>query len=273
MNAFLGSEAIASRAVSRGELRSRYTRVLPNVYVHKGVELTLEDRAHAAWVWCGQSGVIAGRTAAGLYLDPWAVTTEPVELIALKSRHPPGLIVRNERIAVDEITVVGPLAVTSPTRTALDLARHHDRDVAVALMDQIARQARISKDDILRLAERYPRSRGINAARAAIADIDPGARTPQESRVRLILSDGGLRPTHTQIRITDGFRETMIAMGWPAKKVGVNCNYLDAQRFPYAAVATADLLQSLGWLMVDVLPEHTERYIYLRTRDALRSRA
>src|SRR3546814_4325253 len=97
MYAFLGSEAIASRAVSRGELRSRYTRVLPNVYVHKGLELTLEDRAHAAWVWCGQSGVIAGRTAAGLYLDTWAVTAEPVELIALKSRHPPGLIVRNER--------------------------------------------------------------------------------------------------------------------------------------------------------------------------------
>lgn len=273
MYAFLGSEAIASRAVSRGELRSRYTRVLPNVYVHKGLELTLEDRAHAAWVWCGQSGVIAGRTAAGLYLDPWALTTEPVELIALKSRHPPGLIVRNERIAVDEITVVGPLAVTGPARTALDLARHHDRDIAITLMDQLARQARISKDDILRLAERYPRSRGINAAKAAIADIDPGARTPEETRVRLILSDGGLRPTHTQIRVTDGFRETVIAMGWPAQKVGVNCDYLAAQRFPYLAVDTADLLRNLGWLVIDALPDHTDRYIYLRTRDALWSRA
>lgn len=272
MNAFLGNEAIANRAVTRGELRSRYTRVLPNVYVHKGVELTLEDRAQAAWVWCGQSGVIAGRTAAGLYLDPWTATTDPIELIALKSRHPPGLIVRNERIAVDEITVTQRLPVTSPARTAFDLARHHDRAIAIELMDRLAGQARISKDDILRLAERYPRTRGINAAKDAIRDIDPGARTPEETRVRLILSDDGLRPTHTQIRVTDGFAETVIAMGWPAQKVGVNCDYLSAQRFPYSAVDTAGLLQDLGWLVIDALPDHTARYIYLRTRDALRSR-
>lgn len=273
MTPFVGSEAIAFRAVSRGTLRSRYTRVLPNIYVLNGTTLDLEVRAHAGWLWCGRTGVIAGRTAAGLYLTPQAITADPVEMIALKSRHPPGLLVRNERIAVDEITIREGLPVTSPARTALDLARHLDRDTAVELIDQLVRATQLSEAAIRRLVDRYPRARGIAAAKATIIDIDGGALGPEETRVRLILADCGMRPTHTQIRLTDGFRETVIAMGWPAQKVGLSCDYLDAQRFPYDALATADLLQSLGWLVIDVLPDHEPRSIVARARTALRSRA
>lgn len=270
MQPFVGSEAIAYRAVTRGELRSRYTAILPNIYVLKGTELNTEIRAHAAWLWCGRSGVIAGRTAAGLYLTPHAVSADPVELIALKSRHPPGLIVRNERISVDEITVRQKLPVTSPARTALDLARYQDRDEAVELIDQLARTTNISRDDIWRLAARYPRARGMAAAKAAIREIDAGARTPEETRVRLILSDAGLRPTHTRIRVTDGFEEAVVAMGWPSLKVGVNCVESAAQG-QYAA-EKAEFLQRQGWLTVHALPGQSDRSIAWRTRDAVWSR-
>ncbi|MCF6387068.1 hypothetical protein L2K20_08785 [Mycobacterium sp. MBM] len=272
MTPFVGSEAIRYRAVTRGTLRSRYIRILPNIYVPKGTELDVEVRAHAAWLWCGRTGVIAGRTAAALYLAAGEVTAAPVELIALKSRHPAGLLVRNERIAVDEITIRHNLPVTSPARTALDLARYVDRDEAVELIDQLVRATRVRTEDIRRLADRYPGARGISAARVTIMDIDGGALSPEETRVRLILSDSGMRPTHTRIHLTDGFRETVIAMGWPAQKVGVSCDYLDAQRFPYNAVATADLLQNLGWVVIDVLPAHGPGRIIERTRMALWSR-
>ncbi|ANE81534.1 hypothetical protein A7U43_21555 [Mycobacterium adipatum] len=272
MIAFVGSEAIAYRAVSRGVLRSRYTAILPNIYVPNGTPLDLEVRAQAAWLWCGRSGVIAGRAAAGLYLTPGAVTAEPIEVIALKSKHPPGVIVRNERIAVEEITIRQNLPVTSPARTALDLARRLDRADAVELIDQLIAATQVCEDDIRRLAGRYPRARGIAAARATIMDIDGGALNAEETRVRLILTDGGMRPTHTQIRVTDGFRETVVAMGWPAHKVGVNCHDPGAQRFPYQAVAAADLLRDLGWLVIDVLPEHGRGRIIDRTRTAVWSR-
>lgn len=268
----MGSEAIACRAVTPGILRSRYTRILPNIYVLKGTELDLKVRAHAAWLWCGQTGVIAGRAAAGLYLTPGAVTADPIEMIALKSKHPSGLIIRAERIAVDEITVQQDLPVTSPARTALDLARYLERDIAVELIDRLAGVTGISEGDVWRLADRYPGRRGIVAARATIPHIDGSALTSEETRVRLILSDGALRPTHTQIHVTDGFEETVIAMGWPALKVGVNCDYAAAQRFPHGAVATADLLRRLGWVVIDTLPEHSPRHIFQGVREAIWAR-
>jgi hypothetical protein len=270
MTPFVGSEALACRAVSPGILRSRYTRILPNIYVLKGAEIDLQVRAHAAWLWCGRSGVIAGRTAAGLYLTPGAVTADPVELIALKSRHPAGLLVRNERIAVDEITVEQNLPVTSPARTALDVARHLERDEAVKILDPLTAVTGITKDDIWRLADRYPGARGIRNAVAAILEIDSGAASPEETRVRLLLSDAGLRPTHSQIRVTDGFKETVIAMGWPDLKVGVNCDRFATQG--RHAAEMAEFLQSQGWLTVHALPGHSDGSIAWRTRNAVWSR-
>lgn len=270
MTPFVGSEAIACRAVTPGILRSRYTRVLPNIYVLKGTEVDLEVRAHAAWLWCGRTGVIAGRAAAGLYLTPGAVTADLIELIALKTKHPPGLIVRNERIAVDEISVRENLPVTSPARTALDVARYLERDAAVAILDPLTAATGITKDDIWRLADRYPGARGIRNAVPAILEIDSGAASPEETRVRLLLSDAGLRPTHSQIRITDGFEETVIAMGWPDLKVGVNCERFATQG--RHAAEMAEFLQSQDWLTVHALPGHSDGSIVWRTRNAVWSR-
>ncbi|KRD14144.1 hypothetical protein ASE48_03745 [Mycobacterium sp. Root265] len=270
MTPFVGSEAIAHRAVTPGILRSQYTRILPNIYVLKGTELDLEVRAHAAWLWCGRTGVVAGRAAAGLYLTPGAVTADLIELIALKSKHPPDLIVRNERIAVDEISVRENLPVTSPARTALDLARYLERDAAVAILDPLTAATGITKDDIWRLADRYRGARGIRNAVPAILQIDSGAASPEETRVRLLLSDAGLRPTHSQIRITDGFEETVIAMGWPDLKVGVNCDRF-ATRGRHAA-EMAEFLQSQDWLTVHALPGHSDGSIVWRTRNAVWSR-
>jgi hypothetical protein len=85
------------------------------------------------------------------------------------------------------------------------------------------------------------------------------------------LSDAGLRPTHSQIRITDGFEETVIAMGWPDLKVGVNCDRFAANG-RYAA-EMAEFLQSQGWLTVHALPDHSDRDIVGRTHAAVWSRA
>lgn len=270
MTPFVGSEAIAYRAVTPGILRTRYIRILPNIYVLKGTGLDLEVRAHAAWLWCGRTGVIAGRAAAGLYLPTGAVTADAIEMIALKSKHPPGLIVRNERIAVDEISVRQNLPVTSPARTALDVARYLERDEAVQILDPLTATTGITKDDIWRLADRYPGTRGIRNAVTAILEIDSGAASPEETRVRLLLSDAGLRPTHSHIRITDGFKERVIAMGWPDLKVGVNCDRFTANG-RYAA-EMAEFLQSQGWLTVHVLPGHSDRDIVGRTHAAVWSR-
>lgn len=273
MEPFRGNIAIENRSLTRGVLRSQYKAVLPNIYLPKSAHMTLVERAKAAWLWSGQSGVIAGRSAVGIYLDPDNVGTEPIEIIADKSRHPKSLVVRNERISVDEVTVRQGLMVTTPARTALDLARHLPRDEAVVLLDALAAITGITRDDIRKLGRRYPGARGISTAREAIAEMNAGARSPEETRVRLILSNGGLRPTHTQIRLIDGTEQAVLAMGWPKWKVGVDCSYANAQEFPYFAITKAELLQRLGWIQIQVRPRDTETSIVGRTWAAIRSRS
>jgi hypothetical protein len=52
---FLGTEAIASGAVSSRTLVSRNDRIYRNVYMPKGEELTAAKRAVAAWLWAGRA--------------------------------------------------------------------------------------------------------------------------------------------------------------------------------------------------------------------------
>ncbi len=270
MGPFIGSEALAHGVMTRGVLRARFTAILPDIYLSKDIEPSLLDRAEAAWLWSGKCGIIAGRTAAGIYRDPWQISADPVDLIARNSRHPPGIVLHNERICVDEITCWHGLPITEPVRTALDLARHLPRDEAVTLLDPFTAAAVITRTDIVQLAERYRRTRAIRTARQTILDIDPGARTPEQTRVRLLLSDNGMRPTHSQIRITDGWDDVLLAMGWPDLKVGIDCDLTDVPAT--YIVATSEFLRSQGWLYIPVLPQHTARSVCHRVREAVATR-
>ncbi len=139
------------------------------------------------------------------------------------------------------------------------------------ILDPLTAATGITKDDIRRLADRYPGARGIRNAVTAILEIDSGAASPEETRVRLLSSDAGLRPTHSQIRITDGFEETVIADGdGLISKVGVNCDCFATQG--RHAAEMAEFLQSQGWLTVHALPGHSDGSIAWRTRNAVWSR-
>lgn len=70
MDPFLGSQAIADGTLTRAALRWRYEALFPNVYVSKDGSVDLRTAAMAAWLWSGSHGIIAGRTAAGLYGVP-----------------------------------------------------------------------------------------------------------------------------------------------------------------------------------------------------------
>lgn len=265
MEPFVGSEALAGGMLTRGVLRARYTAILPNIYVAKGTELTLEVRARAAWLWSGRTGIIAGRTAAVMFSTPWAVTTDPIELIARRTEHPDGLIIRNERIAIDEIGIWNGLPRTNPARTALDISRHHPRDAAVMLLDRFCAAAGTTREDISQLADRYPGARGIRTALLTAAEIDPGALTPEETRVRLMLSDVGLRPPHSRIHVTDGFDEAVLDMGWRTLRIGIDCERADARD-------RSDFLQSLGWIYLTIAPGENHTSVSSRVRRAMRAR-
>ena len=210
--------------LTRGQLRWNYRQVLPDVYVAKGRPLTLRLRIAAA-----------GRAAAALHGASWVSELTPVEL---------------DTPAVDEIVVVDGMLVTSQVRTALDLGRHLPRDPAVMHLDALARAAGVSRDPILALAQRYPGSRGVARAAAAIGLMDAGAESPKETWVRLVLIDAGLPRPRTQIRVSDGSRTAYIDLGWDEPMVGVDYegdHHRSDRRTYVGDIGRYEMIAGRGW--------------------------
>lgn len=273
---FIGSEMLKRSALTRSALRWNYTAIFPDVYLAKTAKQTLRRRTTGAWLWSGRNGVIAGRAAAELHGALWVPDDAPVEMLWRNGRPPSGIVVRNERIDADEIVEFAGLPVTTPERTALDLARHLNRNLAVRNLDALARATDVKALDALRLAERYPRARGLRRAEVALDLMDGGAESPQETRIRLILIDDGLQRPRTQIRVTDGFNEAFIDMGYDEPMVGIDYDgkhhATDRPRYVHD-IGRNELVAREGWIDIHVVAEHSRAFILHRVHEALRLRA
>lgn len=218
---FVGTEAVASGALTRGQLRWSYRRIFPDVYSTNAAEPQLPQRILGAWLWSKRQGVIAGAAAAVLHGARPVNQGVDVELIWRCSRPPHGIRVRNERIEADEITEIDGLPVTRLERTALDLARHAPRDSAVVHLDALARATGLTASEVEPLLNRYRGSRAIWHAIEAVSLMDGGSSSPRETLTRLALSDAGFPAPKTDFTVTDGGGSTRVAMGYDAPMVGV----------------------------------------------------
>lgn len=275
MEPIIGTEAIAAGDVTRGRLRWNYDALYPNVYYPRGRPILEIDRATAAWLWTGRRSVVAGRTAAAMYGVDTAAHAE-VELISSHARSRPGVAVRNERIADDEVRFIAGTPVTTAARTAFDLARHLPLDESVPLLDALLAVTDLDVEDAYVLAKRYPRARGRPRAWTALWMADGRSRCPEESRLRLRLVQGGLPRPATGIVLGDHLGVTRLGMGWRAVKVGVSHrDAREADGDPAYVVREAQhqyTLQRLGWMEVQALSSHTPRQVLVNVRNAIRSR-
>jgi hypothetical protein len=275
---FLGSEAIASGALTRSQLSSGYVRLFRDVYVDRDIEVTAALRAKAGWLWAKRQGVVAGISAAALHGSRWVEDTTAVELIHDNRHRLAGVHTRGDRIEEDEIIVVDGVPVTTPARTVLDLGCWYPVTSGVAAIDSLARAAEFKAADVELLAQRYPGRRGITRARLAITLFDAGAQSPKETWLRLVLVNAGLPRPQTQIPVRDEFG-TVIAyldMGWDHLKVAVEYDG-DQHRSDQAQyrwdVKRLEILHRLGWIVIRVVAGDRPANIVRRVRTALADRA
>jgi very-short-patch-repair endonuclease len=273
--AIVGTDAVAAGMLTRGKLRWNYSALHPRIYMPNGVEPNLFTRAHAAWLWKGGTGVIAGRAAAAFHGSRWVDANVPIELLARHGRRQSGIIVRQERFDSDEVTLVAGLPVTTPARTALDIARHLPRDLAVPQLDALAVATGVTPADVAALTHRYPGARGIRRARMTLPLMDEGAQSPKESWVRLVLLDAGLPKPRTQIRVSDGYRTAFIDLGWDEPKIGIDYDgeqHRSDRRQFVRDIGRYDMIERQGWIDLRVVAEHSARFIVQRVRDAFARR-
>jgi very-short-patch-repair endonuclease len=271
----IGSEALASGVLTRGQLRWNYQPIFPDVYISRLADRTLDVMTAGAWLWSERRSTITGRAAAALYGAKWVSETAPIELLWQNNHCPPGIIARDERFAADEVTSYRGLTVATAARVGFDLARHLLAVTAVAHLDDLARATRITKQDLMNLIDRYPGARGNKRARLLIDLMDAGAESPKESWLRLVLINAGFpRPT-TQIPVTDGHCVAFLDMGWEPEMVAVEYDgdHHRLDRGQYVKdIRRAEMLDRLGWQVVRVIKEDRPRDIVKRVALALARR-
>ena len=155
--------------------------------------------------------------------------------------------------------------MTTEARTAFDLGRYQKRAAAITRLDAMMRAAPFSADAVSMLMRRYGPVRGVRQLRELLPLVDPGAASPKESWLRLLLIDNGFPIPETQIPVFDGdVPFAFLDMGWRYVQLAVEYDgeqhrtdrpqYVkDMRRLPRIA--------KRGWEVIRVIAEDRESEI------------
>ncbi|HEY2222327.1 hypothetical protein [Actinomycetospora sp.] len=219
---FRGSEAVARGEVSWGRLAGPAFRpLLTDVYVGSSAEVDTATWVRAVALWGRGAGVVAGPLAARAWEAecPW----EERELIMPTSRRETSdeIDVRRDRLLPDEVCFRYGVAVTSPARTAFDLARRGPLVEAVAAVDAVAFRCGLTSAHLLAVAAAHPGARGSVQVRRVVALMDPRAESLMETRLRLVFILRGVPAPVPQyeVRVRDGGLR-WLDLAWPRVPAG-----------------------------------------------------
>lgn len=224
---FRGSAAVAAGLTTWGRLRGpRYVRLFPDVYARADQKIDYALVSRGAGLLAMPAGAVAGWSAAELYGASCAPLNAPAEVLVVRSgrlRPRPGLLVHRDTVGPDELTELDGLTVTTPLRTAWDLARRLELVEAVVAVDRIANTARFAPDLVRYTSLRYPRARGNAQVAAVLAHADARSGSPAESRLRMLIVLAGLPRPQAQWVVPDPVSRTAVwlDLAYPEHRIGI----------------------------------------------------
>ena len=190
-------------------------RVLHGVYAPTHLDDSIDLRARCAALVLREHMVLADRTAAWLHgvdrYRPHHLTVVPeLDVVGARRKHTSrrGGVFGGERdLEPGEITTVGGVRVTTPARTAADLACLFGRAEALAALDAFMRVAGVTREDLDKLMPRFRGRRGVVQLRELVPLATPLAESPGESWTRLAIHDAGFPAPRPQCPIIVNGRE------------------------------------------------------------------
>lgn len=219
----------------------------------------LATRAGALATVVHPGAVLCRRTAAlllGVDLSVPGESALPVEVLVPTGVTPPRLAgCRAYQSSVPDADVVelAGVRVTSGTRTALDLARFRPRVEAVVAVDLLAAAGRCTLQDLAAAVTRLAGRRGVRQLGEVLRLADPRSESPMETRLRLILIDGGLPTPQVQYEVYDGDGRLVarLDLAYPQRRLGIEYDgwlyRQDLDRFRYDRRRQNRLFDLGGW--------------------------
>jgi very-short-patch-repair endonuclease len=226
--AFRGSDAVAAGLVTPGTLRgSSFLRLHPDVYVRApkadAPDLTL--RSHAAYRYVEGAGVLSGYSAAELLGASCGPRDAPAEVTVPHrgQRATAGLLVHRTDLAPGEMQDLDGVRVTTPMRTAYDLARRDDLVEGVVAVDALSRTHEFDPDLLLHFAVHHRGTRGNDQIATVLAHADRRSGSPMETRLRMLVLQAGLPRPEVQWVVQDDQARTAVwlDLAYPEYMIGV----------------------------------------------------
>ncbi|MEZ0052519.1 very-short-patch-repair endonuclease [Mycobacterium sp. MAA66] len=273
---FIGSEALSAGRLTRHQLRTSFVAVHKDVYVPRGTRPTAITRAKAAWLRSKRRGVLAGFSAAALHGARFVGPEVPACVMDRYCRPTRGVVVWEDTPDDDETCLIGDMRLTTPLRTAVDLARKYPEDVAVAAIDALARAARLTVADIEVAAARHRGQRGILQARKTIALVDAKSESPRETALRLLIIRAGLAKPESQYPICNEYGALIgvVDFAWPELKIAIEyegVHHTDPDEVR-RDIARIESMVEVRWLVVRITARDPAGVILRRILNARASR-
>jgi hypothetical protein len=215
--AMAAQAGIGRSTLERMLRQGRIVRILRGVYLDAAIEPDRSLRARALALVLGRRHVAVDRTAAwvhgGSRIDPGPEAAVPLDLHG-RRRH----LGRQLPLAPDDIVTLDSVRVTSPLRTALDVARRLAPDRALAAIDGMIRAGALEHRRLLAAAGRLAGLPGAAQGRELIAMADPRAADGAESVLRLCWLHARI-PTPVPGLVVNGAR---LALALPMHRFAVS---------------------------------------------------
>lgn len=271
---FRASKVIASGRITARMLRGRaWRRLFFDVYISSA---SFDAGNHR--MWCEAAGLImprgaciGGWSSAQLWGASLLPTDAPVWVsVPLNARMRPANRLRIQRTPLppDDIDRSFGFPVTTSVRTAFDLGRYLPRTDALVALDALC-NCLVKPSELEAYATArwsWPRTRQL---RSLLPMIEPRTESPMETRVRLLVVDGGLPAPDAQVevRTEQGVFIGRVDLAYQEWKIAIEYegDHHRERRQYQQDVARVNALRENGWLVLrftadDVL-RHPERLV------------
>lgn len=195
---------LSNRAVTRRVERGLWESLYPSVFRVEGSTPTWRQRLMAALLWAGRGAALSHRTAAGLH--GFARFREgPIELSATFKLHsvPLAKVHLVGELSWQELCWSGPLTLTKPTRTLVDLSATEGAATLRASVDEALRRRWTTLERLQVAVSKAAFRHGVPALRDIVTQLaggDAPLESELEARVAEVLANAGFpRPIKQKV--------------------------------------------------------------------------
>jgi hypothetical protein len=269
--------------LTRNSLQSApWRRIFRGVWIHVDIPDSLAVRLASVRLVLPARAVIWGLTAAWLHdLDVRRESDLDIHVSFAKGRRikcRPGLCVSQETLEDSDIVEIGGLRVTSPLRTTFDclrLLRGWDR---LVVADAMTHNGLVSVEELRRYFASKRQLRNLRIGEALIDEIEPKSDSPMETRMRLVLVDGGNPRPQAQVHVFDGHANFVgrADLGYEALKIAIEYDGALHWRQRREDDRRRDAMREAGWIVIVFSADDiflTPQATAARVRRARRERA